>query len=142
MIKLIKKLYNNKVIKYIFFGGLATLVNIGSFYILRRFCQLDVNIANVISIALAIVFAYFTNSKFVFCSQVTGIKEHLTEFVKFVSVRITTMIIEIGGVWLFVDKIHMNDLLAKFIIQFVVLVLNYIFSKFLIFNKTQKKKDS
>ena len=49
--------------------------------------------------------------------------------------RLSTMIIEVGGVWLMAEVMHINDLIAKFVIQFIILVLNYIFSKFLVFTK-------
>jgi putative flippase GtrA len=127
--------WNNPVLKYIFFGGCATLVNLGSYYLLRLLTPLDLNIANVISVCVAILFAYFTNSRFVFESKASGWNERFGEFVKFVSARILTMIVEVGGVWLMADILKMNDYLAKFLIQFIVLVLNYVFSKFLIFTK-------
>jgi putative flippase GtrA/LmbE family N-acetylglucosaminyl deacetylase len=125
--------WNNPVLKYIFFGGCATLVNLGSYYLLRVLTPLDLNIANVISVCIAILFAYFTNSRFVFESKASGWNERFGEFVKFVSARILTMIVEVGGVWLMADILKINDYLAKFLIQFIVLVLNYVFSKFLIF---------
>jgi putative flippase GtrA len=55
------------------------------------------------------------------------------EFFKFVSARVVTMIIEVVGVYCMTEMIHMNDFLSKFVIQFIVLILNYIFSKFLVF---------
>ena len=127
--------WNNPVMRYIFFGGCATLVNLGSYYILRLTTDLSINVANTISVIIAILFAYFTNSTFVFESKATTIKDKLYEFVKFVSARLVTMVIEVGGVWLMADVIHMNDYIAKFLIQFIVLALNYVFSKFLIFTK-------
>jgi putative flippase GtrA len=127
--------WNNSVLKYIFFGGCATLVNLGSYYLLRLLTPLDLNLANMISVCIAILFAYFTNSRFVFESKASGWNERFGEFVKFVSARILTMIVEVGGVWLMADILKMNDYLAKFLIQFIVLVLNYVFSKFLIFTK-------
>ena len=57
-------------------------------------------------------------------------REEFQAFGKFVGARALTMVIELGGVWLFVEQMNMNDMLGKFITQFVVLVLNYIFSKF------------
>ncbi len=125
------KLYNNNIIRYIFFGGLTTLVNLVSYYVLRKL--VDYNLANFISIVLAILFAYFVNSRFVFRSKASNIGQRFHEFIKFISARISTMIIEMVGVFFFVDVFEINDLLGKFIIQFVVLVLNYIFSKILVF---------
>ena len=127
--------WNNPVLKYIFFGGCATLVNLGSYYVIRLVSSLDVNTANTISVCIAILFAYFTNSTFVFESKAVGFKEKMNEFVKFISARLLTMVVEVGGVWLMVDALHMNDYFSKFVIQFIVLALNYVFSKFLIFTK-------
>lgn len=142
MRKLLKKIvdlilwcWNNPVLKYIFFGGCATLVNLGSYFILRKTTSLNLNVANWISIANAILFAYFTNSKFVFESKAEGIRARLQEFVSFVGARSLTMVIEVAGVWFMSVILHMNDFLGKFVIQFVVLVLNYAFSEFLVFRK-------
>ncbi len=127
----IRKLYSNNIMRYIFFGGLTTLVNLISYTILRNF--MDYNIANFISIVLAILFAYFVNSRFVFKSRARTANQRFYEFVKFISARISTMVIEIVGVFIFVDILDINDLIGKILIQIVVLVLNYIFSKLIVF---------
>lgn len=134
MNNIIKKLYQNDAIRYVFFGGCTTLVNLISFYFLRKM-NISLNVANFISIVIAILFAYFVNSKYVFQNKTTGIKNKLIQFEKFIAARISTMIIEVVGVWLLVDVIQLKDMLGKFIIQFVVLILNYIFSKFFVFKK-------
>lgn len=133
--KLIVWCWNNSVLRYIFLGGCATLVNLGCYYILRVTTNLNLNIANFISIAVAIVFAYFTNSRFVFMSEAKTISARFGEFIKFVSARLSTMLIEVGGVWFMVDMLKMNDYLAKFLIQIIVLILNYVFSKLFVFKK-------
>ncbi|MDO4648510.1 MAG: GtrA family protein [Eubacteriales bacterium] len=130
-------LYHNDVIRYIFFGGCTTLVNLISFYILRRL-NVNLNIANLISIVLAILFAYVVNSRFVFQDHCETLKDHLAPFCKFISARGATMIIELLGVWLFVECLHWGDMIGKFITQFVVLVLNYVFSKFFVFTTGKK----
>ncbi|NLJ89591.1 MAG: GtrA family protein [Clostridiales bacterium] len=127
----IKKLYRNNILRYIFFGGLTTLVNLVSYTILRAF--IDYNLANFISIVLAILFAYLVNSKFVFNSKARTINQRVSEFIKFITARLSTMVIEIVGVFVFVDILGIHDLIGKFIIQFIVIVLNYIFSKLLVF---------
>ena len=139
MKNLFKKYYHNSVIRYVFFGGLTTLVNLGTYYFLRGLFGIGVTAANIISVGGAILFAFFTNSKFVFDSQADSFQEHFREFVKFVSARLSTMVIEVGGVWLMADVLRMNDYAGKFVIQFVVLALNYIFSKFLIFTKKKQE---
>ena len=137
MKELIKKLYKNDVVRYVFFGGCTTMVNLVSFYILRK-AGTELNTANLISIILAILFAYVVNSKYVFQDKCETLKDHIKPFGKFIGARLATMVIEVGGVWLLVEQLHMNDMLGKFATQFVVLVLNDIFSKFLVFTTGKK----
>ena len=137
MKKLILKMYENDVIRYIFWGGCTTLVNLVSFY-LMRIAGLPLMAANIISIILAILFAYVVNSRFVFHDSCETLKDHIQPFVKFISARLVTMVIEVGGVWLLAVVMGFHDMVAKFCTQFLVLVLNYIFSKFLIFTTGEK----
>ena len=139
MKQLIKKLYASSVVRYVFFGGCTTLVNLISFYVLRKL-KVGLNIANVISIILAILFAYVVNSRFVFQDKCETLADHIRPFCKFISARLMTMVIEVGGVWLLVAKLGMNDMVGKFATQFIVLILNYVFSKFFVF--TTGKKNS
>ena len=128
--------YNNDILRYIFFGGLTTLVNWAVFFLLRRAVHVPFSAANTISVIAAILFAYVVNSRFVFKSQAATAKEHFAEFLKFIGGRAFTMIFEIGGGWLLVDVLHLNETLVKVvIIQILVLVLNYIISKFFVFKK-------
>ncbi len=133
--KLFWKCYNNRILRYIYYGGLTTLVNLGVYYLQRLVFHVPMTPANVVSVAVAILFAYFVNSRFVFETRAETVKEHFSEFLKFVSARAVTMVIEVGGVWFMASVLHLNDLAGKVIIQFVILVLNYIFSKFLVFTK-------
>ena len=139
MKQLIKKLYASSVVRYVFFGGCTTLVNLISFYVLRKL-RVGLNIANVISIILAILFAYVVNSRFVFQDKCQTLADHIRPFCKFISARLMIMVIEVGGVWLLVAKLGMNDMVGKFATQFIVLILNYVFSKFFVF--TTGKKNS
>lgn len=137
MKQLIKKLYASSVVRYVFFGGCTTLVNLISFYVLRKL-RVGLNIANVISIILAILFAYVVNSRFVFQDKCQTLADHIRPFCKFISARLMTMVIEVGGVWLLVAKLGMNDMVGKFATQFIVLILNYVFSKFFVFTTGKK----
>ena len=139
MKQLIKKLYASSVVRYVFFGGCTTLVNLISFYVLRKL-RVGLNIANVISMILAILFDYVVNSRFVFQDKCQTLADHIRPFCKFISARLMTMVIEVGGVWLLVAKLGMNDMVGKFATQFIVLILNYVFSKFFVF--TTGKKNS
>ena len=125
------------MVRYVFFGGCTTLVNLISFYVLRKL-RVGLNIANVISIILAILFAYVVNSRFVFQDKCQTLADHIRPFCKFISARLMTMVIEVGGVWLLVAKLGMNDMVGKFATQFIVLILNYVFSKFFVFTTGKK----
>ena len=127
--------YNNRILRYVFYGGLTTLVNLVTYYGLRLIFDLNINIANIISIITAILFAYYVNSRFVFETKAEGFSQHFSEFLKFISARLVTMAIEVGGVFLMAEVLHIHDFIAKFVIQFIVLVLNYVFSKLLVFTK-------
>lgn len=122
-----------------FFGGCTTLVNLVCFFVLRK-CRVELNIANLISIITAILFAYVVNSRYVFQDKCETFKDHIRPFCKFISARLVTMVIEVGGVWLLVEVCKMNDMAGKFITQFIVLALNYIFSKFFVFTTGKSKK--
>ena len=134
---MILRFYQNDVIRYVFFGVCTTLVNLVCFFVLRK-CGLELNIANLISIITAILFAYVVNSRFVFQDKCETLRDHFRPFCKFISARLVTMVIEVGGVWLLVEVCKMNDMLGKFITQFIVLALNYIFSKFFVFTTGKK----
>lgn len=142
--ELIKRIFTKEVITYIIFGVLTTVVNIIVSYILKAMFNIEGNIASTIGIICSILFAYFTNRKWVFESNANGVKEKLTEFGKFILGRAFTMVIEIIGVFLLNDIIHMfyglfSDniayLINKCIITVIVIILNFFISKFFAFKK-------
>ena len=73
--KLFKKLFSKEVILYVVFGVLTTLVNWGVFYILNSPCKMNDNLANIIAIIMAVLFAYFTNKDWVFHSEAEILKK-------------------------------------------------------------------
>ena len=79
LIQLFWKCYNNDILRYIFWGGCTTLVNLICFYGLRK-AGLDLTVANIISIIVAIIFAYVVNSKFVFEDKCETLKDHIQPF--------------------------------------------------------------
>ena len=135
MLELYKEPKYKSVVNYIFFGVGTTLVNFVTYAI--YYYGMEVMPANLISITLSILFAYFVNAKYVFNSKAVGFKKVFYELSKFFTARLTTLVIEVFGVELFI-YVGMNAYLAKFIIQFVVLVANYVISKFLVFTKEKK----
>ena len=141
---LVKKIWNKEVISYLIFGVLTTLVNIIISYLLKAFCHVEGNIASTIGIICSILFAYFTNRKWVFHSEAHTVKDKWIEFGKFILGRVFTMVIEIVGVFVLNDVIHsfyemFNDnmayLINKVLITIIVIILNFFISKFFAFKK-------
>ena len=123
---------NEELWNYLIVGGLTTLVSIVSYKLF-----LAINhylIANILSWFIAVIFAYITNRLFVFKS-----KNHnkLNEFVKFTGSRLITLLVETGLLYLLIDLINLDEFWSKVIGQIIVLVLNYILSKLIVF-KTKK----
>lgn len=133
-----RKLLTIEVVLYIFFGVLTTVVNIGVFSILvSLFKNLDENIANIIAIVLAVLFAYFTNKDLVFASQASNFKEKFQEFVKFMIGRAFTMVVEMLGFYFLFNMLNWNKFISKCLITILVIILNFFISKFFAF-KTKK----
>ncbi len=124
------------VVRYVFFGGLTTLVNLSSFYLFRRVLYMELQTANVLSIVTAILFAYVVNAKYVFRERYGSLREHLPPFFRFLGARGVTMVIEVVGVWLLIPVLGLPDMWGKFLVQFLVLVLNYLFSRYIVFKKS------
>lgn len=136
--KLFKKLFSREVILYIIFGVLTTLVNWGAFYVLNGLCKMNDNLANIIAIVLAVLFAYFTNKDWVFHSEAKNFKERLAEFGKFMAGRAFTMILEFGlDALLF--RTAIPKMITKVVITIIVVILNYFLSKFFAFSKKKNK---
>ncbi len=137
MINLYNK--NKEIINYLIIGVLTTIVSLVSYYlltitILDPLNVIELQIANIISWILSVLFAYVTNRKYVFASKNKNIKKEIS---KFVSSRLTTLFIDMLLMALFVSILNFNDKIIKLIVQIIVIVLNYIFSKLFVF-KEQK----
>ncbi len=129
------KLYNKyrEVIDYIIFGGLTTLVNIVAFFIFDTLLNWPYLIANAIAIVVSILFAYFTNKLFVFRTKDLPLKENILEFARFIGFRLLSGVADMATMWILVDLLTLDTNIAKLLTQFIVVVLNYVFSKLFIF---------
>lgn len=134
---LIKK--HRETINYIIFGVATTIVNYLVYILFTRFFHTDETVANIIAWACSVLFAFFTNKRWVFESKTSNIKEYLIQLRDFVAARLLSGVIDIFLVWLSVDVLGYNegieDLIAKALSNVVVLILNYLLSKFLVFRK-------
>lgn len=133
--KIILNRINKEVINYIIVGILTTLVNLLSYTLLYKILKIDVTVSNIISVSISILFAYITNRIYVFHSKETGFNNILIEMSKFCGARVSTMIIEVGGVFLLHNLLGIHPMISKLFTQVIVIVGNYFISKFLVFNQ-------
>lgn len=140
----IKKLFYKykEIITYLFFGGLTTIISYGVYVLFTVVIPLgDTTLwANIISNAAGIIFAYCTNRKWVFESKVIGFMPVLKELGKFVLARVFTVLFDLAFVYIAVDKLSGNNYIWKLVSIVIVVILNYILSKFLIFRKKKKEE--
>ena len=149
---LFKKLVNKETVTYVIFGVLTTLVNLlvfkgfdvlfkGKYYLFT----------NTIAWIAAVAFAYVTNKLFVFESKSWKFDVIKKEIPSFLGARIASYFVEQAGLWIFVELLHFDEkvfdfilvklsgkITAKLIIGVIVVVINYVLSKFIIFSKKEK----
>lgn len=142
MQNIIKKFLTKEVIMYVIFGVLTTLVNLIISFALVDAFKIGGSIASAIGIVSSILFAYFTNRKWVFNTTAKGFAENLKEFWKFIAGRLVTMVIEQGGVMILYDVLNMPFVPVKLSLTIIVIILNYIFSKFFAFKTNKEVKES
>ena len=134
----IKGLYlkYKEIINYLFFGGCTTVVNFISYYIPARVFGVDEIISNIIAWCISVLFAYITNKLFVFSSKTDNFVGILKEMFSFIFARLFTgALCDVGLFALMIDVLGINDIISKITTQILVVVLNYVFSKLIIFKK-------
>lgn len=151
MINKIKKLIikYRELITYVIFGVLTTVVSLVSFKIFDSILGEKMYLlSNILSWIFAVGFAYVTNKLWVFESKSWKAKTVIKELSGFISARLFSLGVEELGLWLLIDILNMGtihfgilsfhingNMIAKLIMQIVVVILNYVFSKLVIFKK-------
>ena len=125
----------NEIILYIIFGILTTLINIISYALFTRVIMLDTYISNIMAWILSVLFAYLTNRKYVFKIDNNNTSKKIKELFSFYGLRIVSLIIDMFIMYILINLINIDDLISKIITNIFVIVVNYLFSKYLIFNK-------
>lgn len=158
MVKMmIKRLFNKykELILYIIFGVLTTLVNFAAFWLLTKILGESLYlINNAVAWIISVVFAYVTNKLFVFESKSLELKVVIREITEFFAARLFSFAVEEGGLVLFVRLLHFGkysleilsfeisgQMIAKVILAVIVVILNYFFSKFIIFTQKTEKNN-
>lgn len=127
------------MILYIVFGVLTTILNVVSYGLLRPVihwnAQWDVLTANTIAWIISVAFAFITNKLFVFKSKSFAYEVFWRELSTFVGARLLSLGVDSAGMYLLVTVLVWNDWIAKIIMNVIVVIINYILSKLIIFKK-------
>ena len=137
----VKRLFTRyrEIILYVFFGGCTTLVNILAYWAATRLLSLSVNGATALAWALSVIFAYVTNRLWVFKSAERAFWGILKEAGRFFLARAATGLMDMGVMYLFVTVWALPDMPVKIASNILVIILNYVFSKLLIFQRKERE---
>lgn len=152
---MIKKLFikYKELITYVIFGVLTTLVNFFAFWLFTKiFGEEFYLVNNAIAWVVGVIFAYITNKLFVFESKSWNLKVITKEITGFLGARIFSFLVEEGGMFLFITVLGLGEksltllsltitgqFIVKILLAVIVVILNYIFSKFFIFRIKNEK---
>ncbi len=131
------RLVNRETVSYVIFGVLTTIVNIVVFQ-LTYLClppekATTTIISNSLAWVLSVLFAYVVNKRFVFQSKTHGAKALLAEAGKFVGARVFSYLVDMAGMLLLINVLHVGSGISKIAMNVVVMIMNYFFSKWFIF---------
>ena len=123
------------ILLYGIFGVLTTLVNIVSYWLMAHPLKMGVMASTMLAWVFSVCFAYVTNRKWVFRSKASGTKAVVKELVSFFACRIATGVVDWACMFLFVEVLRFNDVVIKVLANILVIILNYIASKLLVFRQ-------
>ena len=126
-----------EIVRYLIVGVLTTIVSLGAYYgwvftFLNPKSALQLQLANVLSWIVAVTFAYVMSRIYVFQSKRKNV---LQEIVSFYSSRLLTLFMDMAIMFVMVTLLGINDKIAKLVVQVVVTVANYVFSKIFVFRR-------
>lgn len=140
MIEQIKALLEKykAIIRYGIFGVLTTLINIVVYEAFYRYVGWSNVVSNIVAWVAAVLFAFVTNKLWVFESRTTEKKALMFEIISFFGCRLATGVLDLAIMYVAVDEMALNSTLMKCISNVIVIIVNYIASKLLIFKNSGK----
>jgi len=128
---------HKEVLLYLIFGVLTTIINIVTYNIFKNLLNIDYMLSTIIAWCFAVIFAYVTNRIYVFNSKNNNKTDIVKEIMLFISVRLSSLVIDIAIMYIGVTILTINDMLIKVFANVVIIIINYIVSKKIVFkNKT------
>lgn len=126
------------LLSYLFFGGCTTLINLVTYYLSAHVFNFSTVVSTIVAWVVAVIFAYITNKIWVFECKSWERNVLIKEISSFFACRLLTGLLDIIIMAVCVDILHFNDLIIKILSNVVVIVLNYIASKLVIFKRSNE----
>lgn len=126
---------NTELVSYLLVGVATTLVNYVAYFLATRTAGLSVMAGTWVAWVIAVAFGYVANKLFVFKTHCPDTGALLREAGGFFAMRLVSLGMETVLMFLLVEVLHLNDLAMKLLVNIVVIILNYVFSKLFIFKK-------
>ncbi len=120
---------------YLFFGVFTTVINILTYYIFARLFSVYYQLSNIIAWILSVLFAFITNKLFVFQSKKVSVVDNLKEVFSFFIFRILSLLFDMFFMYIMVSFLSIDDLVSKIIVNVLVIIINYLISKILVFKR-------
>ena len=135
----LEKLYTKykSIILYMVFGAGTTVVNIVTYYVMYDLLSAPNVPSDIAAWITSVLFAFVTNRRYVFEQTDNSARRLARDFISFVGCRLATGVLDVAIMYLSVDVMGWNGLVWKMISNVIVIVLNYIASKYFIFKKEQ-----
>ena len=124
------KFLDRELILYVVFGAFTFFVNVIVYFVFENLLGVNYLISNIIAWFFSVLFAYITNRIWVFESKSPEI---LKEMSLFFGGRIFSGVVDTVLMYLFIDVLVIGDFISKIFVQIMVIILNYIFSKLIVF---------
>ena len=122
--------FDRELVLYVVFGAFTFFVNIAVYFLFEDVLGVNYLISNIVAWFFSVLFAYITNRIWVFESKSPDI---LKEMALFFGGRIFSGVVDTALMYLFIDVMMIGDTISKIVVQIIVIVLNYIFSKLIVF---------
>lgn len=121
---------DRELVLYVVFGTFTFIVNVVVYFFFESILGVNYLISNVLAWFFSVLFAYITNRIWVFESKSPEI---LKEMSLFFGGRIFSGAVDTGLMYLFIDILSIGDFISKIVVQIIVIILNYVFSKLIVF---------
>lgn len=123
-----------EILLYVFFGGVAFVLNVGLFALFHGFMSIDALVSNVMCWVICVAMQFVTHKYFVFEAKSPSRREFFREVASFFGGRVLTLVVEELLLLIFITWLRLHSLTVKIVANVVVIVLNYIISKRIVFN--------